>query len=114
MELYLVYEFTYSNPDEYIDERVDFIKLCKTEDEAKEIANEQVKLGIKNNDVVVDPKIEPFSERYSVSMYRANDEDVDVYSIKIKRRKKCKVLLVIKIEAILVIQIIVVIAVVTS
>lgn len=85
MELYLVYEFTYSNPDEYIDERVDFIKLCKTEDEAKKIANEQVKLGIKNNDVVVDPEIESFSERYSVSMCRANDEDVEVYSINIKK-----------------------------
>lgn len=93
MEVYLVYEFTYKNFDEDIEENIEFFGIFKNQDKAIEKANERIKIGLEESDVIIDKELEneenPFSKYNSVSMYRDDYEEYDppIYSIKIEKLK---------------------------
>lgn len=93
MKLYLVYEFTYNNMRECITEDIDFYGLFKNKDEAIRTANKRVKIGIKNNDVVIQndvvDKKNPFNETDPIYMYREDYTEYEspIYSINIAMLK---------------------------
>lgn len=92
MESYLVYEFINNNFDEGIIEEIEFIGLYEDKKEAIKKANERVRIGLKENDVVLSKDISnienPFKETNCVEMYREDDEiEVPIYSIVIKKLK---------------------------
>ncbi len=68
-------------------------KTINNDEEAIKIANERVKKGIKEYDVVLEEEISnrenPFNEIDSVYMFRKNNEmESPIYSIHIKKFKK--------------------------
>lgn len=93
MEVYLVYELTYKNFDEGLEESVEFFGIFKNQDKAIEKANERIKIGIIESDVIVDKELENeenlFNKYNSVLMYRDDYEEYDppIYNIGIEKFK---------------------------
>lgn len=89
MEAYLLYEFINRNYDEDISEEVEIIGAYKDISTAIKKANERVKYGIEECNVIIDPSIKnqknPFEETWCVEMYREGIENVAIYSIIIKK-----------------------------
>ncbi len=89
MEIYLVYEFIYNNYDEDIEEGINFFGLYQNEEEAKKIAERRIKVGKKENDVVlrdISNKKHPFEGANCVDMYRKDENLVSpIYSICIEK-----------------------------
>ena len=92
MESYLVYEFIHHNFDEDIMEGIEFFGLYEEQEEAIKKANERVRIGLKENNVVLSEEISnienPFEETNCIEMYREDDEiEAPIYSIMIEKLK---------------------------
>lgn len=88
-EVYLLYEFVNRNYDEDILEEVEIIGIYSNISTALKKANERVKYGIEECNVVIDSSIKnkknPFNETWCVEMCRQGVKDATIYSIIIKR-----------------------------
>lgn len=73
-------------------EEIEFSGLYEDQKEAIKKANERVRIGLKENNVVLSEEISnienPFKETNCVEIYREDDEiEVPIYSILIKKIK---------------------------